>query len=129
VTAQQQRLQVPGVEEGHPAGGQVQLGEQGGDEPFVGELRADRLVHEAKRGRQVVPAAAAVPVGPDRQGGDDARRHPVPHRVEDRHMIAVEVQRVVEGVTADVVRELHLPGDDGLGGVGGVIGGSNCHCI
>ena len=100
--AQQQLAGVSGADPAVPAAHGVQFGDDRGDEA-PGVAGGDPLVDRAVGVDEVEPAAAGVAVGADREGGKRGGLDAVADGVQDGGVQDVAVDRVVEGVPADVV--------------------------
>ena len=110
--AQEQRLGVPGVDPREPAAGDVEVGEQGGDERALVEQLGERVLDPDRDVDEAGAGAAAVAVGADGDRREHAGAEPVPQPVEDGEAHLLLVDGVVDEVAPDVVGRLEHGRDD-----------------
>src|SRR5215212_4261337 len=102
---------MPRVDPPQPSRVEVKAGEDRGGELTGSQLRGDRHVDLHGEVGQVESVAAGVPIGADRDGGQHGGGEPVPDGVDDQQVDHAAVDRVVEGVTTDLVGRLQAAGD------------------
>ena len=124
MTADQQWCRVTGVDPSQDAGGSVEALHLRRDQPVWPELLVDGRVHQPVQLGEPEVGPPGMPVDADDERGENGRVQAVAHRVDDRQVHDVVIDRVLEAVPCDVVGGLEIPASATCGGEHGQRGSS-----
>jgi hypothetical protein len=108
-----------GVDDAARRTGQVNPHGQAGDELALARLLGERIIRQPGLLGQLNPPPPGVAQAPNQHGRQQGGIHRVAHRVGQRHMQRVPLQRKIESVAADLTRRLQPGGERELPGLAG----------